>query len=120
MGCFCEVCRCLHRSILPFKEAIDLNKPETKRDTDGKLIRPIEGPVVPEATGVLAGTVYLACMFVFIPVPFMHESKAWGDTTGGGGWGAASGERTCGNLPASSGSRQIPLWRKAACPIPRR
>ena len=50
---------------------IDLNKPGTKRDQDGALVRPIEGPVVPEAMGAIAGTVYLACLFAFIPVPFL-------------------------------------------------
>ena len=49
---------------------VDLNKPTTKRDAAGNLVRPVEGPLVPEAAGVLAGTVYLVCMFVFIPVLF--------------------------------------------------
>lgn len=72
---------------------IDLNKPETKRDADGKLIRPIEGPVVPEAAGVLAGTVFLVCMFLFIPVPFYHEFQEWGSGDGGK-WGSGGGAAT--------------------------
>ena len=47
---------------------VDLNKPTTKRDAAGNLVRPVDGALVPEAAGVLAGTVYLVCMFVFIPV----------------------------------------------------
>ena len=31
---------------------IDLNKPQTKRDADGVLIRPYEGPIVAEANNV--------------------------------------------------------------------
>ena len=49
---------------------VDLNKPTTKRDAAGNLVRPVDGAPVPEAAGVLAGTVYLVCMFVFIPVRF--------------------------------------------------
>ena len=49
---------------------VDLNKPTTKRDAAGNLVRPVDGALVPEAAGVLAGTVYLVCMFVFIPVRF--------------------------------------------------
>ena len=50
---------------------VDLNKPTTKRDAAGNLVRPVDGALVPEAAGVLAGTVYLVCMFVFIPVRFL-------------------------------------------------
>lgn len=49
---------------------IDLNKRETRRDAHGVLVRPIEGPIVPEAMGVVACAAYLTCLFLFIPVPF--------------------------------------------------
>ena len=52
---------------------VDLNKPTTKRDAAGNLVRPVDGALVPEAAGVLAGTVYLVCMFVFIPVRFLAQ-----------------------------------------------
>lgn len=65
---------------------IDLNKPSTKRDADGILIRPYDGPQVPEAMGVIAGTVYLVCMFVFMPLPFLHDFHSWGSSIGGS-WG---------------------------------
>ena len=52
---------------------IDLNKPETKRDASGALVRPVQGPQVPEAMGLIAGSVYLICMFVFIPVRFLAQ-----------------------------------------------
>ena len=68
---------------------IDLNKPQTKRDANGVLIRPYDGPIVPEAMGAVACTVYLVCMFVFIPFPFMHNFASWGAAGGGGAWGAA-------------------------------
>ena len=57
---------------------IDLNKRDTKRDASGHLVRPVQGPKVPEAMGVIAGTVYLACMFAFIPLPFLHDYDTWG------------------------------------------
>jgi UDP-N-acetylglucosamine--dolichyl-phosphate N-acetylglucosaminephosphotransferase len=66
---------------------IDLNKPQTKRDASGALVRPYEGPVVPEAMGLVACTVYLVCMFVFIPFPFLGDVEKWG-TDQGGSWGA--------------------------------
>ena len=47
---------------------VDLNKPTTKRDAAGNLVRPVDGALVPDAAGVLAGTVFSACIFVFIPV----------------------------------------------------
>ena len=62
---------------------IDLNKPQTKRDADGVLIRPYDGPIVPEAMGAVACTVYLVCMFAFIPFPFMHDIASWGAASGG-------------------------------------
>ena len=65
---------------------IDLNKPETKRDASGALVRPVQGPQVPEAMGLIAGSVYLICMFVFIPFPFAHDLSVGG----GGSWGAAA------------------------------
>jgi len=34
------------------------------------LTRPYEGPIVPEAMGAIAGTAYLAGMFLFIPFAF--------------------------------------------------
>ena len=91
---------------------IDLNKPETKRDADGNLIRPIEGPIVPEATGVLAGTVYLTVMFLFIPVRFVHESEAWGGRSGG--WGAASAAAA---VAAPSGSFPLAHLSKFLCSL---
>jgi len=57
---------------------IDLNKKETKREADGTLIRPVEGPIVPEAMGVVAGTAYLAVMFVFIPFATLEGAGPWG------------------------------------------
>ena len=62
---------------------IDLNKPQTKRDANGVLIRPYDGPIVPEAMGAVACTVYLVCMFAFIPFPFMHDFARWGAADGG-------------------------------------
>ena len=62
---------------------IDLNKPQTRRDECGMLMRPYEGPIVPEAMGTIACTVYLVCMFIFIPFPFLHEFASWGAVTGG-------------------------------------
>ena len=76
---------------------IDLNKPSTKRDADGVLIRPYDGPQVPEAMGVIAGTVYLVCMFVFMPLPFLHGYHSWGSNVGGS-WGSGQ------PAPTSSGS----------------
>lgn len=67
---------------------IDLNKPETKRDANGVLIRPYEGPIVAEAMGAITCTVYLVCMFIFIPLPFVHDYAS--RTAVGGGWGGAS------------------------------
>jgi UDP-N-acetylglucosamine--dolichyl-phosphate N-acetylglucosaminephosphotransferase len=62
---------------------IDLNKPTTKRDANGVLVRPYEGPVVPEAMGAVACTVYLVAMFAFTPIPFMHDFSEWGSNIGG-------------------------------------
>ena len=93
---------------------IDLNKPSTKRDADGKLVRPIEGPLVPEATGVLAGTVFLVCMFLFIPVPFVHESSAFGGASGGGGWGTATAASAA---AAPSGSFPLVHLSKFLCAL---
>jgi len=56
---------------------IDLNKPETKRDEEGRLVRPYSGPQVPEAMGVVAGTAYLAAMFCFIPFAFLQDYSPW-------------------------------------------
>ena len=80
---------------------IDLNKPETKRDASGALIRPLDGPVVPEAMGAIGCMVYLVLMFVFIPFPFMHDYATWGAAVGGGGWGrsASSGASVHGAFP---------------------
>jgi UDP-N-acetylmuramyl pentapeptide phosphotransferase/UDP-N-acetylglucosamine-1-phosphate transferase len=49
---------------------IDLNKPTTRRDASGALVRPYVGPAVPEAMGAVSCAVYLICLFLFIPVPF--------------------------------------------------
>ena len=53
---------------------IDLNKPQTKRDKHGQLLRNADGrpmgPVLPEGMGVVAGTAYLAAMVAFIPFAF--------------------------------------------------
>lgn len=68
---------------------IDLNKPETKRDANGVLIRPLEGPIVPEAMGAIASMVYLVLMFMFIPCPFLYDYAEWGATIGG--WGRIGG-----------------------------
>mmetsp|Transcript_50392 Transcript_50392/g.116320 ORF Transcript_50392/g.116320 Transcript_50392/m.116320 type:complete len:450 (-) Transcript_50392:427-1776(-) len=59
---------------------IDLNKPETKRDERGALVRPVEGPIVPEAMGAVAGTAFLVCMFVFIPFAFVSGGSRWGSS----------------------------------------
>ncbi|KAL3895763.1 MAG: hypothetical protein SGPRY_013434, partial [Prymnesium sp.] len=67
---------------------IDLNKISTKRDAQGSLIRPYDGPPVPEAMGVIAGTVYLVAMFVFLPIPFLHHYHSWG-ANDGGSWGGS-------------------------------
>jgi len=56
---------------------IDLNKPQTKRDAEGRLVRPYEGPIVPEAIGVVAATAYLASLFVFIPFASQQGSGRW-------------------------------------------
>lgn len=69
---------------------IDLNKPSTKRDKAGALIRPYDGPIVPEAMGAIGCTVYLVCMFAFIPFPFLHDYASWG-ADAGGAWGGGSG-----------------------------
>jgi hypothetical protein len=55
---------------------IDLNKPATKRDANGVLIRPLEGPIVPEAMGAIASMVYLVLMFMFMPSASMESSLA--------------------------------------------
>ena len=97
---------------------VDLNKPTTRRDAAGKLVRPVEGPKVPEAAGVLAGTVYLVCMFVFIPVPFVHESSSWGGMSGGGGdWGAASSTATGAAGAPPSGSFPLAHLSKFLCAL---
>ena len=70
---------------------IDLNKPETKRDASGALVRPVQGPIVPEAMGAIACMVYLVIMFLFIPFPFLHDYSTWGAAKGPGGWGRSSG-----------------------------
>ena len=62
---------------------IDLNKPQTKRDKDGVLVRPYDGPIVPEAMGAVACTVYLVCMFAFLPFPFLDGVAGWGASVGG-------------------------------------
>eukprot|EP00965_Chrysotila_dentata_P240503 6203753-Pleurochrysis_carterae.AAC.3 len=54
---------------------IDLNKKETKRAADGTLIRPVEGPIVPEAMGVVAGTL-LGTVFC-IHSPHHAERLSW-------------------------------------------
>lgn len=82
---------------------IDLNKPQTKRDANGVLIRPYDGPIVPEAMGAVACTVYLVCMFAFIPFPFMHDFARWGAADGGGAWGAAP-------TPNSGGGGWVAPW----------
>jgi UDP-N-acetylglucosamine--dolichyl-phosphate N-acetylglucosaminephosphotransferase len=51
---------------------IDLNKPTTKRDASGALVRPYVDPAVPEAMGVVSCAIYLICLFLFIPLPFAH------------------------------------------------
>lgn len=53
---------------------IDLNKPTTKRGTDGELARPYAGIPVPEAMGAVSCAVYLICLFLFIPIPFAQPS----------------------------------------------
>ena len=73
---------------------IDLNKRETKRDAGGQLVRPYQGPKVPEAMGAVACTVYLVCMFIFVPFPFLHDYASWGASSeGGGGWGRVADAR---------------------------
>ena len=79
---------------------IDLNKPQTKRDAHGVLIRPYDGPVVPEAMGAIACTVYLVCMFAFIPFPFMHDFASWGAETGGA-WRAPTAAGAAPSVPYS-------------------
>eukprot|EP00466_Bigelowiella_natans_P017688 jgi/Bigna1/49930/estExt_Genewise1.C_610033 len=49
---------------------IDLNKMTTARDEDGVLIRPYQGPKVPEAMGVISGMIFLIVMFLYIPFAF--------------------------------------------------
>lgn len=46
---------------------IDLNKPSTKRDADGVLVRPVEGVAIPESMGTVCATVFILMMSVFIP-----------------------------------------------------
>lgn len=71
---------------------IDLNKPSTKRDAQGVLVRPYDGPRVPEAMGLVSATVYLVLMFFFLPVPFLHDYASWGSGTGGSWGGSRVGE----------------------------
>lgn len=97
---------------------VDLNKPTTKRDAAGNLVRPVDGALVPEAAGVLAGTVYLVCMFVFIPMPFMHGSSSWGGMAGdGGGWGAASNAAGGGASAPPNGSFPLAHLSKFLCAL---
>lgn len=46
---------------------IDLNKPSTKRNADGALVRPVEGIAIPESMGTVCATVFILMMSVFIP-----------------------------------------------------
>ena len=70
---------------------IDLNKPTTKRDANGVLVRPYEGHQVPEAMGAVCCTVYLVCMFIFLPFPFLHDFASWGSSVGGAWRDGATG-----------------------------
>eukprot|EP01043_Picozoa_sp_COSAG02_P014953 COSAG02_NODE_625_length_19372_cov_14.475355_2_plen_433_part_00 len=51
---------------------IDLNKSTTARDADGELKRPVQGVKVPEPMGLVAGTIYLMVIFIFIPFAFVN------------------------------------------------
>ena len=82
-------------------KGIDLNKPGTKRDARGELVRPIEGPVVPEAMGAIACAVYLVTMFMFIPFPFLHDFDSWGAPVGGS-WRGGSGSSAAAAQVASA------------------
>lgn len=55
---------------------VDLNKATTKRDSNGDLVRPIEGIPIPEAMGAVSCAIYLICLFVFIPIPFAQPGVA--------------------------------------------
>jgi UDP-N-acetylglucosamine--dolichyl-phosphate N-acetylglucosaminephosphotransferase len=61
---------------------IDLNKPTTKRDASGALVRPVEGIKVPEPMGLVCGTVYLLMIFLFIPVVFEAHLQRKGEPEG--------------------------------------
>eukprot|EP00438_Fugacium_kawagutii_P013520 Skav223256 [mRNA] locus=scaffold1037:13338:14693:+ [translate_table: standard] len=49
---------------------IDLNKETTKRDSNGVLVRPIEGIPIPESQGTITAAVYVLVLSVFIPFAF--------------------------------------------------
>ena len=49
---------------------IDLNKETTKRDSEGNLVRPIEGIAIPESQGTITAAVYILVLSVFIPFAF--------------------------------------------------
>jgi len=55
---------------------IDLNKPTTKRDAAGNLVRPIEGVEIPESMGTIAATVFILTMAVFIPFAFAAYERS--------------------------------------------
>ncbi|CAG8494224.1 2472_t:CDS:2, partial [Acaulospora morrowiae] len=44
----------------------------TKAGLVGKDVNKINKPVIPESMGVVCATVYLVCLFLFIPFPFME------------------------------------------------
>ncbi|CAD7956531.1 unnamed protein product [Amoebophrya sp. A25] len=57
---------------------VDLSKKTTARNADGSLKRPVEGVKVPEALGVIAGTVYLFCVTAFLPFAFSAGPRTAG------------------------------------------
>jgi hypothetical protein len=81
---------------------IDLNKPSTRRNSDGSVYRDpitnrVEGVKVPEAMGLVGSTAFLICMFTFIPVVSLFQR------TGVGGGGRGGGEGGDGGSAAGSG-----------------
>ncbi|TPX47532.1 phospho-N-acetylmuramoyl-pentapeptide-transferase [Synchytrium endobioticum] len=62
------------------------------RGQSGKDLLKPHMPILPESQGVVAGAVYFAIMFLFIPVPFMQWFE-WGSIEHGGGVPAFPHER---------------------------
>lgn len=64
---YSNVERFMHKFVKAGLYGIDLNKPTTKRDSNGQLVRPIQGIKVPEAMGVVSGASYVVVTCAFLP-----------------------------------------------------